>query len=277
MDRVELCERVKDATRQVMAVGEDRLLKTGTGVTVSGSGIVLTAGHVICGDDGELLSDRILVETDDGFLPYSPVLSCGLALESDYEPISGSIEIDLNILAPPGKLSNQSSLPLSDSICQVGEGVILAGYPDEISVQVHPDDMIDFDFYEGWEDVPRLKKEFMSQLFNVEMLKRGMVGNVQRLVMSNVSVPGAEEPISIEEAYYGIDTHLTDGGSGGPVVNSDGEVVGIVIKRSRTELDNRLVRLLPADTGLAISHRFVSWVLDGLEWNGDWFWREAPV
>ncbi len=262
-----------------MVVGEDKLLATGTGVTIDSQGTVLTAGHVLC-DDGEFRSERVLVTTDEGLFPYKPVLSGDLAFEMDLKGLSGSLEIDLNILTPLVQLSDASYLPLSGSVSEVGEEMIMAGYSDEIVFQVHPDQFVDLDAFEGEDPRTRLEKEIFSERFKVEMLKRGMVGNVQKLYLSNVDLEraGIDDSISIEGAYYGIDTHLTEGGSGGPVVNKNGEVIGVVIRRSKTESGNRWVPLLPADTGVVLSHHLASWALEymGLHREPDWKRSSRP-
>lgn len=266
MDKTELCGRAKDATRQVIVVGDDKILKTGTGVTVDDRGVVLTAGHVLCDDNGELLEGRVMVSTDDGPVEHDPMFSGDLGLEHGHEGLSGEIEIDLNILLPPEGLSKQNCLPPHEPICKVGEDVILAGYPDEVTFEFHPEKMVDYDAFGGGSR-SRLEREFFNELLKPEMLKRGMVGNVQIAALNNIDLRpiGVNGRISIEGAYYAMDTHLTSGGSGGPVVNKDGELIGIVIRRSRTRLDNRLLRLIPAGTGVAVSHHLITWALDLIE------------
>jgi hypothetical protein len=249
-----------------MVVGEDRILKTGTGVTIDDRGVVLTAGHVLCDDSGELLNGRVIVDTDDGQVEHEPMFSGDLGFEHGHKGISGDINIDLNVLLPPEGLSEQNYLPLHEPVCQVGEDVILAGYPDEITLEFDPEDMVDYDAF-GGDPRSRLQREVFSELFKPEMLKRGMVGNVQHVVLNNINLRpiGVNKMVTIEGAYYAIDTHLTTGGSGGAVVNRDGELMGIVIRRSKTELDNRLLRLIPAGTGVAVSHHLMTWALDIVE------------
>ncbi len=70
------------------------------------------------------------------------------------------------------------------------------------------------------------------------MFKNGMIGNCQKINLNfgatslgikginNVSVPGAN---------YWLDNHLTYGGSGGPIVNMNGELLGIVCEKAFTE------------------------------------------
>jgi hypothetical protein len=111
-----------------------------------------------------------------------------------------------------------------------------------------------------------LKSEFergMMKYFRPSMFKRCMIGSIQTINMND-----EEKGLSISGAEYWLDNHLTYGGSGGPMVNTKGELVGIVVRKGLTDAKKfgirsidpsvQAVPSLPSGIGLALSHQFLT-------------------
>jgi hypothetical protein len=248
MDTVALCERLQSTTYLVFVLlgspdGEPELLGSGSAVAVNSRGDLLTAAHVV--------TTRLPIRLDDlqdpnlivlaksvlgSFRRYSSPL-CGLSVNLG-GLLSSPLTVDLAVLQPVEGQSNVQFLPLSAHPPVVGEQVLMAGYPDDIELPFCFDQLL---------------------LASTDQNQAGRVGLeiARRLMMVRSGMIGHSASIKINEEYAGhsfhIDNVLHSGASGGPVLNSDGELLGILTKRAITRVPYEDTPSLRVPSGAAVA------------------------
>ncbi len=161
-------------------------------------------------------------------------------------------------------MSNIEYIKLFDGIAEIGTDIIMAGFPDDIKLP--------FNFIE------KLKKENPAMVeaknaidykfqfyFRQLMFKGGMIGHCQKIHLNNFDVSKSSisglGKINVLGAIYWIDNQLTYGGSGGPIVNSGGELLGIICEKALTKSKMPEMPELPSGTGMGLSHQLITWIL----------------
>ena len=179
----------------------------GTGFAVENHGVLITNRHVAVPWENDatagLYSEQGYEAVMIKFIGYPP----GESEPSAVEFFLASEEADLAILRWGGEVRIESGLRLADTLPAAGDSVIVMGYPTGLRsmlVQAGPtfveklQEMNDTNF---WSVAERLGKEGHI----APLSSRGIVGQ-------------------ITEATIVYDADTTLGGSGGPVLNADGEV-----------------------------------------------------
>ena len=261
VDFVTLCEQISASMCQVLVGGGNKVKSAGTGVFVEG-GVLYTAAHVLFHPNGEFRGDGIAVRGPK-YLTALPSKWAGPMRISPDEKLMRPIPVDLAVLKPTKVPDGVVPLPLCSQLARVGTEVLIAGYPDDIKPPLG--------FHHYLEtlnpDIAKLKSEFergMMTYFRPSMFKRCMIGSIQTINMND-----EEKGVSINGAEYWLDNHLTYGGSGGPMVNTKGELVGIVVQKGLTDAKQfgirsidpsgvQVVPSLPSGIGLALSHQFLT-------------------
>lgn len=183
---------------------------TGTAFVAGDEGFLLTNRHVAepwaFDDRAQRVIDRGLEPHLVRMLGYLP----GRSASFDVEMVTASDEVDLAVLRGGPETRAAESLPLAETSPQVGEEVVLLGYPTGIRallaradpelVQGLEDDReVDF-----WRVAARLSEEEAIE----PLATSGIVGQVTR-----------------DRVVY--DAGTTGGGSGGPLLNHAGQVVAV--------------------------------------------------
>ena len=178
----------------------------------------------LVGDDGFILTNRHLglpwefdggakMLTRQGFVPeitrfvgYRPGASDGEAIEL----VQASEETDLALLRYIAKTDLPKGLPVADTAPKSGDQVILMGYPTGLRSLLAQaggafvSELQKSEDVEFWSVAERLSKAGLI----IPLASRGIVGRA-----------------SDERIVY--DAETTHGGSGGPVLNTNGEVVAV--------------------------------------------------
>jgi S1-C subfamily serine protease len=187
------------------------ILYTGTAFVVGSEGLLLTNRHVAApwewDDKIEPLIAQGLRPVIRRFIGYLP----GISRPFELELVRASERLDVALLGYDGTRSpDVTPLPLAERLARPGDEVIVLGYPTGIAALVARADpeAVEAIRSEGpldfWEVVERLSEGgWITPLATV-----GIVGQV-----------------TASSVVY--DAETTHGGSGGPVLNLDGEVLAV--------------------------------------------------
>lgn len=261
MDKIELCKKLEATTQKIALFSGDRLISTGTGVVIRNDGVILTANHVIGAFD-KVPNPKIIVIAKDEeekvlHREYIPILR-NISFDTNTPEFVESLEIDLAILKPKEKADVVNNfIPLCDELSPVGTDVLMAGFPDEIKLPLGVDSKFNFNNPEMKKKEMEIKEK-ISFFMTLRMIKSGMIGATHKITL-NVNFNSKD--IHIEGADYWIDNASTYGASGGALVNSSGELVGILCEKAMTRFisSDSKINQIPSGSTMALSHKLITW------------------
>ena len=246
MNHIELCERLRNATYLVKLVAGDETKGHGSAVCINSDGHLLTAAHVIREefppDTEEAPGPEHIIlgrTTSEGYQRYRPI-SAGISVF--FPSLLKPLWIDIAMLEPLQPQLADSFMPLSLEAPAVGTEVLMAGFPDDVGLP------LDFDQYLDY-SVPQIRKQrqALSEARRLLFIRSGMIG-----LRSELNISDPEKGLRITGDVIYIDNVLHSGGSGGPIVNSRGEVIGIVTERAFTPVPLDVMPELKIPSGTAV-------------------------
>lgn len=166
---------------------------SGTGVIIDEAGTAVTANHLLkdsVNSDNSLKSIDVLTSSSNRFVEYTAVLS-------DVS-VCGDVVVDIALLKPVDAVVT-SYLTVSERTIINGDEVIMAGFGNEIVL---------FDRF----NIERT----VDNTFEFLIYRRGMISQTLTINQCDCTMQ--------------IDNVMSEGASGGPVVNEYGHIVGIVSK-----------------------------------------------
>ena len=248
-ERASLCELLRETTYLVFVflgsnAAQSELIGSGTAVAVNSRGDLLTAAHVVTtrlpvrAEDIKDPNLVILAKRKSGtFSRYGSPL-CGLSVDLVGGPLTGPLTVDLAVLRPVEAQRDVEFLPMSTRAPIVGESVLMAGYPDDIELPFTFDQMLSASSI-----------QVQAQRVNLEISKR--------LMMIRSGMIGHSAGVTINQEFVGdffhVDNVLHSGASGGPVLDSKGEILGILTKRAITRVPFEETPRLRVPSGAAVA------------------------
>lgn len=263
MNKKDICKNLEQNTYRIKSYDEDELINEGTGFCFNNRGCLITAAHVI--DNGKPLTDdevknnKILVKAsrkNDKYNRYNINL-CGIRIDWPNGPFREDIIIDLAVLNPADPIMNAPHLKIADKTPKVGADVIMAGFPDELEFPLLINKKIDRKHLNKVQSKKQVDKNLDYLQGMLIMQKSGMIGFSEDLVIDPQKGDGFKLNIGINY----IDNAMHSGASGGPVVNNECKVVGVITKRAVTgisypDLDNPNQEI-PSGSTLSITPKTV--------------------
>ncbi len=183
---------------------------TGTGFVISADGLIMTNRHVALPWEPSRYA-ALLVEQGiipritrmSGFLP-------GAAEPFDVTLVKASDTADLALLKCDDATTSVPALPVSQTAVLPGTEVLVMGYPTGIRAvlaragEIYQDEARNVEVRDHWDLAAKLAKDGLIH----PLTSRGIVGQTST-------------------AHIVYDAETTSGGSGGPVLTRDGQVVAV--------------------------------------------------
>jgi|GEM_PF-1767816 hypothetical protein len=243
LNTVSLCEYVGTRTWRVFVMKDGKLESFGSAVAISADGNLLTAKHVV--SDGKKMRGEAIVcrlnRGERGFA-YRCATPADLAIDT------GAVEtrpfdIDLALLQPVEPLPMAVDyVPLRYDVAPIGEEVVAAGFADDVPAPLFMEESFRSHTPEGGAMAAEFKQKRL--LILGLLVKRRMIGCKYGLKIND-----------FEAAHYVLDTELTYGASGGPVVDFEGRLVAIIARRG---FSTGAKSHLPSSTASALSHHLLT-------------------
>lgn len=233
MDTIKLSRELEKATYSIEVWCNGEKVSGGSAVAFNSNGYLLTAGHVVVRlthiQEDYSNPDTIIIARSRFLPPQKYVIHlCPLTVNpSNY--FRQPLVIDLAILIPLTPQENVPYLEVRNDEVQVGEQVLMAGFPDEIELPFSFDKLLDF-------RLPEVKAqgeniEIARQLL---MVKSGMIGHKYCFNFYVKDDTHMKEGVSIQGEIFYVDNVMHSGSSGGPVISHDGKIAGVIVQRAIT-------------------------------------------
>lgn len=229
----ELYKRIQKACGYVTVTLDDEIISQGSCFAFTPTGEILTAAHVVTGRLPIKVEDytdpRCKVYVKFSGLPVMEygVSLCGIGIQVD--EFKEILQVDIAALMPRTKENiTFPCLPTKFAMPNLGQQVFLAGYSDELSLPFNIDRIAERKYPGMAEFLGEMRRGYMADMTG-PIVKRAVIGNHRRFHASNTS-----QNIKIEGDILYMDNGMHSGASGGPIVNENGEAVGIITQRAVT-------------------------------------------
>lgn len=232
----DLYSQISNACCLITVFLGDEKISEGTGFSFLPTGEIITAAHVVTGrypirqgdaDDPEL---KILAK-----FPTYPVVEYKVGLCCITIKVPGFLEdvqIDLAILTPKVTITAFPHLKVQTNPPKLGEEVFIAGYSDELKLPFDVDKLLDKKVSGATDFTSAMNKGYMADMTG-PLIKRAVIGNCRRICAANASM-------KMECDVFYVDNGMHYGASGGPVVNSKCEAVGLITQRAITSASQEM-------------------------------------
>jgi len=260
MDQINLCKKIKEALRHIIIDDGEKVISAGTGTVINEKGYIVTAKHVVS-YSGKFYPGQLIVTLSDSKkeCEYEYFSDPNLAIDVNLPDLIKPVEIDLAILKPKEDIQTEF-LELFDGKAPVGTDVILAGFPDDVDFPLNFSESFNL-MNPDMTDAKKMMDNRFNYYMRTPLFKKGMIGN-----MTSITINDSGKDIKISGASYIIDTNLTYGGSGGPIVGMDGKLLGVILRKGLTsakefQIQHRtqsIVEKIPSGVGIGLSHHLIT-------------------
>lgn len=229
----EICQALQAATCSIKVFLHGEEISHGSGFSFLPSGEVITAAHVVTGRvplreaDFEEPGVEILCKFSGYTARKYKVAIRGFQIQ--VPGFINPVDIDFSMLVPIAPIKHQHPfLTAVVNAPKLGSTVYAAGFSDEIELPFGLGRNITAGTAGSRDFFSAMRLGYEADMLQL-MCKKAMVGNSRRFSFSNTN-------IEITGELYYLDNGMHSGASGGPVVNTKGEAVGLITQRAVTSL-----------------------------------------
>jgi len=268
MTKIEVTDIVKKSLVKLVVIDRKtgKVYSQGSGVVVNEAGFILTAHHVVASLERDQ-SKAVLAVAYSGGSFICGLLFGGISFEMRGQKFITPVNIDLAILAPlqPHKIP---PISMHQDIPKEGTDIIMAGFPEDLRLPLNLPDNFDKTTVGSQQNMNKIK-EFSHSIIPWIMVKHGIIGGVFHIIANNITTELLGERITfpLKAAEYWIDNTYARGASGGPIVDMEGNLLGIITERGETyesDLMETITFPVPSGTIRVLSHKLITWSLEEL-------------
>jgi|TARA_R110000751_G_scaffold280072_4_gene382549 hypothetical protein len=248
----EIYEKIQSCCGYVTVVLDGEVISQGTCFAFTSDGEVVTAAHVVTGrvpirhEDYSDPNAKIFVKFSGRPVLEYRVSFCGLNIQC--AAFTEMIQIDIAALAPKEKQDEEFTfLPARMMSLSLGQQVFISGFSDDLSLPFNIDRVVNNDFPGMQGFISAMKEGYMADMMG-PLIKRAAVGNHRKIVAED-----SNQNIAIEVDMFYLDNGVNSGASGGPVVNEDGEAIGVISQRAVTSASQKSAPGLKVPAGATIA------------------------
>jgi len=270
MTTVEVTDKVKKSLVKLVVVDNKtgKILSQGSGVVVSDLGFILTAYHVVSSMASNSNIIAMAIPYSGSGSKYYSLIFGGISFEIRDQNYIKPTVVDLAILSPLQK-NSIPPIPLREDIPREGTEIIMAGFPEDLKAPLDISEKFDKNTVGGQNNLMKIQ-EFSNYIIPWIMVKHGIIGGVFHIVTPEMKTElfGELKSFSLQAAEYWIDNTYAKGASGGPVVDMDGNLLGIITERGETYESDFMETIrfpVPSGTVRILSHKLITWSLEELK------------
>jgi hypothetical protein len=264
MTTEEICAVLKKSIVKLLVIDSRSgdVVSQGSGVIIDCNGFVLTANHVI-EDFLKGASYHIIgIPHEGGPRRFYTRAFGGITFQIGDQDHISPLAVDLAILFPLER-ANCTPIRLEDDVPPEGSWITMAGFPEDLRTPLDIAERFKSDKVTGPKAIEKIK-EFSYSIIPWVMFKHGIIGGVFHIYSGNTQadVLGSMLSFPMHAAEYWIDNTYARGASGGPVVNSDGRLIGIITETGETstsDLTGTMSFPIPSGSTRVLSHKLITW------------------
>lgn len=249
----DLYNTIQKSCGYVTVILDDEVISQGSCFSFTKDGCVITAAHVVTGrmpikaEDYQDPDARVFIKFSGIPLLEYKVVMCGISIEM--KSFTEDVQLDIAILRPKENISIEFPFLHAKILNgpKLGQQVFLAGFSDDLVLPFNLDNILDKKTEGADKFAEAMKMGYLADMTGA-LIKKATVGIHRSIKASNSS-----QELSVDIIY--LDNGMNSGASGGPIVNEEGEVIGVITQRAVTSASQSsdVSLKVPSGTSIGIS------------------------
>ncbi len=270
MTIAEVSNKIKPSLVKLLVIDKQsgKVSSQGSGVIIDSNGFILTAHHVVKSTLTDSSKIIMAVPHVGGGRFFYSLLFGGTTFNIAPPGMIAPMIVDLSILAPLQPVSIPH-IQMAQDIPSEGIEVVMAGFPEDLRTPLDIAEHFKREAVGGDKGLDKIR-EFSYSIIPWLMIKHGIVGGVFHIAVGNMTAEllGSSVSFPLRAAEYWVDNTYAPGASGGPMVDMQGSLLGIITETGETTVSDFTETIsfpVPSGSTRVLSHKLITWSLNELK------------